>query len=527
MNFVSTSICRGLFLVAVSVLAFPSSAFAQLEITELMFNPLSANDNAWEWIEVRNNGASPVDLNGAYVARLGSPEVAGPAIDGSATNTVIPAGGLAVIYDANLGAGNPSNFNDQLFRDAWGLGSGVPLIGAALLPPLSNGGTNFAVWANQSDYAGNLQLNLETNQFEVVSLNNNIISLDYTSGTGFPGSSNGTSMRWNGNGSYQVGSNWAISQLGETGVVTSSVVSVAGNTNSTADIGNPGVVPAGAASAGLLISEIMYNPRSSEDDWEWVEIYNNTGSAIDFGATPYFLDDDDGGALAGANVTSGTVANGATAILYNSSDISPLEVQGAWDPGGSNGTNFIGVASWPALANGGDLVALWDVAAEYLADEAAGTTTNAVVAVAYDDNPNDLDDPWVQDDGNGSIYLADLTADANVGASWLLSGGFGDALSFNAAGLAGAVEIHPGGDIASPGTFESATSSPVDLDGDGDVDGADFLAIQRINPSLIAQWQTEYAGGALSAATSVPEPTTVVLFGIAAVLLPCASRRRA
>ena len=42
-----------------------SSRTAQLEITEVMFNPLAAQDNAWEWVEVRNLGASAVDLDGA------------------------------------------------------------------------------------------------------------------------------------------------------------------------------------------------------------------------------------------------------------------------------------------------------------------------------------------------------------------------------------------------------------------------------------------------------------------------------
>ena len=29
----------------------------------------------------------------------------------------------------------------------------------------------------------------------------------------------------------------------------------------------------------LVISEIMYNPASAEDDWEWVEVYNPGSSA--------------------------------------------------------------------------------------------------------------------------------------------------------------------------------------------------------------------------------------------------------
>ena len=54
--------------------------------------------------------------------------------------------------------------------------------------------------------------------------------------------------------------------------------------NSVADRGTPGVVPGGGAASGLSISEIMYDPASTEPAWEWVEIFNNTGSSIDFGA---------------------------------------------------------------------------------------------------------------------------------------------------------------------------------------------------------------------------------------------------
>ena len=51
-----------------------------------------------------------------------------------------------------------------------------------------------------------------------------------------------------------------------------------------------------------------------------------------------------------------------------------------------------------------------------------------------------------------------------------------------------------------------------DFDGDGDADGRDFLVWQR-NPSVgnLADWQANYGNGPLSAATSVPEPSALVL----------------
>ena len=66
-----------------------------------------------------------------------------------------------------------------------------------------------------------------------------------------------------------------------------------------------------------------------------------------------------------------------------------------------------------------------------------------------------------------------------------------------------------------------------DVDQDGDVDGADFLAIQRDYPSLIAQWQIEYGSGVSSTAASqtVPEPSASCLLIFAISLL--AGNRRA
>jgi autotransporter-associated beta strand protein len=56
-----------------------------------------------------------------------------------------------------------------------------------------------------------------------------------------------------------------------------------------------------------------------------------------------------------------------------------------------------------------------------------------------------------------------------------------------------------------------------DFDGDGDVDGRDFLVWQR-NPSVgsLSDWQTNYGASALTAASSaIPEPGTLVLTSLA------------
>ena len=53
-----------------------------------------------------------------------------------------------------------------------------------------------------------------------------------------------------------------------------------------------------------------------------------------------------------------------------------------------------------------------------------------------------------------------------------------------------------------------------DLDMDGDVDGADFLAVQQTDPALIPQWHLEYGTQVISSSANVqavPEPTTLAL----------------
>ena len=75
------------------------------------------------------------------------------------------------------------------------------------------------------------------------------------------------------------------------------------------------------------------------------------------------------------------------------------------------------------------------------------------------------------------------------------------------------------------GGFCSDPAFPVDCNGDGDVDGADFLEIQRDSPSLISEWQSGYgAGTASSTTTIVPEPGATQLLLLAMVLLKFSRR---
>ena len=72
-------------------------------------------------------------------------------------------------------------------------------------------------------------------------------------------------------------------------------------------------------------------------------------------------------------------------------------------------------------------------------------------------------------------------------------------------------------------SFTLTATDPSDVDHDGDVDGADFLMIQRTNPALISAWQAAFGSGtgtpASGAVGAVPEPSTIVLSLLSAISL--------
>ena len=79
-----------------------------------------------------------------------------------------------------------------------------------------------------------------------------------------------------------------------------------------------------------------------------------------------------------------------------------------------------------------------------------------------------------------------------------------------AADLLWGIQYHPTSVV-----LEVLAPLQADLDADNDVDGSDFLALQRTDPSLFSQWQTEYGSRVIisspAASQAVPEPTTLAL----------------
>ncbi|MEM9351677.1 MAG: lamin tail domain-containing protein [Planctomycetota bacterium] len=513
---------KAAFLLVCCLTAVPAEA--ALQITELMIEP--NEDTAWEWFEIRNTGTSSVDLDGYIVDRLGDVQIsatAAPNVDSSVTaNTVIPPDGVAVLYDAVVGSGSPANFNDQVFRDAWSLPPSTPIIGLQGFPALTNTGTAFGLWPNRTAYEADLFDDNGT--MRVGGFASADVSIDYR--LGFPARDGVASISWDGTDSFQTGSNWFLNQDGSGGAIESVEATImGGQLNSTDDIGNPGIAPGGTAPSSVLITEVMYDPDSAEDDWEWIEIYNGTPATLDF-TQGYVLDDDDFGDISAANITSGSVPSGTTAVLFND-DLTLADIQQAWDAGGALGTNFIPVSNWPALANSGDAIGLWSSFSDYKNEAVTGsgrTTGNAAAALDYDSGMG-----WPSANDRASISLDDLAATPITAANWSRSSS-SDGVSFNAAPSAGSVLVHPGGDIGSPGFAAGGPALAADLDSDADVDISDLLAWQRDDGSAggLATWRNEVgAGMAVAAMNAVPEPNTAMLTSLllAGVLSTRFSRR--
>jgi hypothetical protein len=120
-------------------------------------------------------------------------------------------------------------------------------------------------------------------------------------------------------------------------------------------------------------------------------------------------------------------------------------------------------------------------------------------------------------DGSTTIRDAFVNLVMRYGAPAGNSGGVDHALP----GQSPQVDIlgNPRGALPDVGAFEIVTATG-DFDGDGDVDGRDFLVWQR-DPSVgaLSDWQANYGGGSLTSSAAVPEPPSAGLVLAASLTL--------
>lgn len=557
-------------------LVLASRAHAALQITEIMFDPRSSEAGSlWEWFELRNTSAAAIDLDGFWVDDFG-PAPGRELADGGSTypnivsatssnpahaaaptkslNTLIPAGGVAVAYNAALGV------DESRFRAAWNLAPSVPLIAVSSFPTLNNGSEfdGFGLWPTQNAQDLDTVLeDLDNNPVtpptrRIATLTNATAAVDYR--VGFPASSNAASIAWNGTGGYATGANWSLSVSGTGGAYQSTPTFIAGTEFlNAADIGNPGRVPGGTAPNSLLITEIMFNPLSDEPAWEWIELYNGTASTVNLAG--YVLDDDGGAKMAAANIAAGSIAPGSTAILFNGTSNTAANMQAAW----GNELNLVAVTNWGSinLVNTGETIGLWDSLGDYNTETVTGpgrTFNNAAAVLTYDSVS-----PWPSSSTSAnasSSYLINLGATganglAANGIVWAKAGAMGDTLSYTATLIPADVgDVDNSGlDIGSPGTvpFGSVVLA-ADFNSDGRVDAADYTIWRdnlntatgattatgdangdgAVNSGDYAIWKSQFGSTSslTLAAENVPEPATCVLLAMLISVRILVARRR-
>ena len=198
----------------------------------------------------------------------------------------------------------------------------------------------------------------------------------------------------------------------------------------------------------IIITEIMYDPNSPESVWEWVEIYNPGPSELNLAG--WVLDDNNTDAItAAANISSGTIAPGSTAVLINAS-LSMANFALAW----GHEINVIPVTQWSSLSlnNSGDRIGLWRNFTSYSGNHVSHL--NSVTSVNFGSGSG-----WPTNNNGSSIYLTNLTLDPAQGNSWALStSGTANAYRSTHAGGSG----NTGNDIGSPGRLPGERSVRID-----------------------------------------------------------------
>lgn len=534
-----------------------SCASAQLLVSEVLYDPKSAEDR-WEWIEVYNSGPAAIDLDGYVIDRVGDrernelfPNILSQPLVGDRTianPTVIPSGGIAVLYN-----GEGLSYSPDRFRAAWpAITQGTVLIGvegwssnqltnspapsdyAPSLPAMTVG-----LWGDETAYRQDVADfgSPGTPNRRVFRTDNAAAAFGYDDNAPWRDALGRSAIHYI-EGPIFDPTSWGRSNAPYGGASESKLTFQPEPINFP-DYGSPGTPPTGTSIApSLIVTELMANPASAtgtNNEWEWVEVYNN-GPTVDFSETPYWFDDDDTPALGGPNLTVGRVGQGETVVLFNATAVSLEQIRAAWDRPDREPINWLAVESWPSLANGGDRVGLWDNAVDYGRDQfiEGGSIVHAVAGVTYDDSA-----PWPTGVDGDAIRLANLGSDPQDPGAWARArGAFADADAYPSADVLepGGVVDNAGGDQASPGFIWPNITPPLpgDYNQDGLVNAADYTLFRDgtalpteyasvgVNDAAdYAIWRAYYGAGQGSS-IALPEPTTWML----AILLGVGHRPR-
>ncbi len=193
----------------------------------------------------------------------------------------------------------------------------------------------------------------------------------------------------------------------------------------------------------LLITEIMFNPASPENDWEWIELYNAGNQMVDLSG--FVIDDNNSTAHTVSNIAAGVVAPGAMAVLYNADDITAEDFAMAW----GSGINLVAVTNWSVMGlnNSTDTIGLWQNYEAYNGDHV--THTNALISVSYPDI----------DDNAGSVFLKNLQDLSSFQLSTLeLIDALGGT-AYKSLALAG----NSGEDVGSPGNLSAMPPEALEI----------------------------------------------------------------
>ena len=156
--------------------------------------------------------------------------------------------------------------------------------------------------------------------------------------------------------------------------------------------------------SSLVISEIMYEPDNSSQ--EWIEIYNSGSTLIDI--EDYVLSHAFGTGTPSDPIGNFSVPAGETVILVNSAGATDSNTvttfEAEW---GTSTVQVIPLNFGFNLNDGGDSIEIWESADHY--NDSTGT------ADACDHTVYGLESP------GKSIYLIDLTADNTQPANWRTS----------------------------------------------------------------------------------------------------------